>query len=304
MGHKDPSKMKEYNAKYLKDLKQNSLDSITSCKIIDQYKWNVWCNIIKSCAKQNKHPYSDDFTNDNIFKMLIKGCFYCGQLSTGVDRADSTIDHTLDNCVASCWECNNSKGAADSDTFVRKSYYRARGYYLDDNDDIWFVNKTKPRLDTYKKRADKKEVSFELSKEDFDILIKGDCDYCKRSPTTWFGIDRVAPSSGYVVGNVVPCCWDCNIDKHEGDAETMIKRNKRIADRVDSGEFVFDNHEQVILHQGAHPSSRKVCAYGIVYASKMEASRALGKSNSYVKNCILYDRHSADMFEIKNECKN
>lgn len=30
----------------------------------------------------------------------------------GVDRLDSSMGYTPDNCVPCCWECNNMKGAS------------------------------------------------------------------------------------------------------------------------------------------------------------------------------------------------
>lgn len=247
---RNKEQMQEYATKYREDIKKNAHDSITNGEIPDTKKWDMWCDEIKRHAKDNKHPYSDDFTNDIIFCMMIRGCFYCGDISTSIDRIDSKLEHTLDNCVGCCAGCNKSKGAADLSTFIRKAYYRVREKYYDDDDDIWFVYKNKPIVSQYKYNAKMKGVPFDLSKEDFDVLIKGDCKYCKRRPTTWFGIDREIPSKGYVIGNVVSCCLDCNIDKLEDDVDTMRARNERIVERFDTGELVVNNDDKVILHLG------------------------------------------------------
>ena len=290
---------RNYNTTYKENLNQYAIDSIISGKILDRNKWNVFCDKIKS--KSKKHPYSEELTNDIIFEMMLKGCFYCGDIATGIDRIDSKLNHTSENCVASCWGCNCSKGASDSATFIRKAYYRARGEYIDDIDDIWFVLKNKPSLWQYKKNSENKGVPFDLSKEYFDILTKSDCMYCNRSPSTWFGIDRVIPSRGYVIGNVVSCCYDCNLDKLEDDVDIIILRNRQIAYRVDVGELTIEDCERVVIHQGSHPSSKKVCAYGKVYESMAEASVALGKSSTYVSLCIRYGRHSNDIFMIDDD---
>jgi hypothetical protein len=39
---------------------------------------------------------------------------------------------------------------------------------------------------------------LDLTNKEFEVLIEGNCEYCKRSPITWFGIDRVVPSLGYM----------------------------------------------------------------------------------------------------------
>jgi hypothetical protein len=238
----------ETNEKLNEERKQHVIDSISVGEIIDLYKWDMWCKKIRNGT--TKHPYSDDFTNDIIFEKMLQKCFYCGDIATGIDRIDSKLTHTPENCVACCVGCNKSKGAADPSTFIRKAYYRARGEYTDDDQDIWFINKQKPRIDMYKRSAEKKEVPFDLTKEDFDVLIKSDCEYCQRSPATWFGIDRMVPSLGYVIGNAVPCCFDCNVDKFEDDVEIMRARNGRIVDRVISGVLVIEECEKVLLHKG------------------------------------------------------
>ena len=180
MPYKDPVKNKEYLAKRIEDLKQHAINSIKSGTIIDKHKWDMLCNQIKNGNK--KHPFSPEFTNDIIFDMMLCGCFYCGDIALTIDRKVSTLDHTPDNCVASCYGCNISKGVADSSTFIRKAYFRARGNYIDDITNIWFINKQKPSISIYKIRADKKGTIFNLNKEEWDILIKDDCAYCNRSP--------------------------------------------------------------------------------------------------------------------------
>jgi len=315
MPHKDPvkrkeyfeqyraanrEKNKEYSNKYREDRKQNAIDSIISYTIIDRHKWDMWCDEIKRNAK-NKHPYSDDFTNDIMFTMMIQGCFYCGQLATTVDRIDSALDHTPNNCVASCYGCNFSKGVSDPSTFIRKAYYRARGEYADDVTNIWFVHETKPDMSGYRIRAKKQGVPFELKKKDWEILTKGVCVYCKRSPTTWFGVDRVNPSKGYIIDNVISCCFDCNVDKHKFSVDTMSDRNVRISDRVDTGELDVNVCDEVILNCGIKKSSKKVCVYGNVYKSARKASRAIECSNNYICQCVDKDWQTDDIFEITEE---
>ena len=234
----------------LEDLKQHACDSISTGSIIDRHKWDMWCNQIKCSARRNKQPYSVDFANVDMFERMLQGCFYCGSIATTIDRIDSKLEHTAENCVSSCHGCNISKSVADPSTFIKKAYYRTREKYYDNDSNIWFVYKRKPGFAQYKSNANKKRVPFDLTKEDWERLIKGDCAYCHRSPITWFGIDRVMPSLGYTLGNVVSCCFDCNLDKLEDDVDTMSSRNERIARRVDDGELIITECEKIILHKG------------------------------------------------------
>ena len=75
---------------------------------------------------------------------------------------------------------------------------------------------------SYKYQAIKRNYSFNLSLEEFNILIKGNCFYCGIPPLqknisnysspdfTYNGIDRIDNSIGYENYNVVSCCGVCN----------------------------------------------------------------------------------------------
>jgi hypothetical protein len=78
-------------------------------------------------------------------------------------------------------------------------------------------------FNNYKATSKKKNRSFLLSREHFDILISNNCHYCNKSPSaiskTWkerhgtlkyTGIDRKDNSIGYEINNCVPCCSRCN----------------------------------------------------------------------------------------------
>ena len=186
-----------------------------------------------------------------------------------------------------------SKGAADHNTFIRKAYYRARGTYYDDDTDIWIINKTKPNMDCCNKK-----VPFELRKDDWDTLVIGECAYCHRSPITWFGVDRINPPNGYVLGNVVSCCFDCNLDKLVDDVDTMRARNERIAQRMDDGDLVIGDHEKVILHRGTR--SMTVCVNGNTYESISAAAKAIEMNKTTFARRIR-DGKDPEIFAVTKE---
>ena len=101
----------------------------------------------------------------------------------------------------------------------------------------------------YKWRASKKNIQFDLSEQDFNDLILGDCYYCDAVPSSLHraelnientlvnGIDRIDNTLGYVYGNVVSCCGVCNTAKSDnslGDFLSMISRiyNKHIGSKT------------------------------------------------------------------------
>lgn len=58
------------------------------------------------------------------FKNLVenKNCFYCNDFyeSQGVDRKESSIGYTIDNCVSCCSMCNRIKNIYSESTFLKK----------------------------------------------------------------------------------------------------------------------------------------------------------------------------------------
>lgn len=75
---------------------------------------------------------------------------------------------------------------------------------------------------TYKNNAKDRGLAFELNKEQFKEITSKNCHYCEKPPTSshsktkrngnyiYNGIDRVDNGKGYIEGNIVPCCEQCN----------------------------------------------------------------------------------------------
>jgi hypothetical protein len=85
----------------------------------------------------------------------------------------------------------------------------------------------------YKKSAKQRGIHFDLTKKHLESLIEQDCSYCGLAPSNtvtlrrvtvadavfhYNGIDRLDNDSGYVSGNVVPCCRECNFAKGSRNA--------------------------------------------------------------------------------------
>ena len=78
-------------------------------------------------------------------------------------------------------------------------------------------------IDSYRRNAQAKHLPCTLARADFLILLAGRCHYCGRPPSTrqkgrgslfiYNGIDRLDNTQGYLPGNVVACCRDCNFKK-------------------------------------------------------------------------------------------
>lgn len=78
----------------------------------------------------------------------------------------------------------------------------------------------------YKREARKANRVWELTRVQFEQLITQPCWYCKSSSSnkqivgwnedvlTYTGIDRMDNTKGYLISNVVPCCFICNKAKN------------------------------------------------------------------------------------------
>lgn len=214
------------------EAKESAMKSLYAKNIIDMRLFKLWFND----KKKDRAPY--DISPTDAFNLMIQRCFYCGEFAITLDRLNSKLNHTLDNCVGCCVFCNVSKQATDPLTFILRAVYRRTFAYYEDND-IWYDNKTKPRWDMYKARAKRQNRSFELTKEQFNKLIVGQCHYCKRHSSTskFFGIDKIYPDDGYTLDNCVTACANCNLSKLDANPDEFTLRDERITQRYLAGYF-------------------------------------------------------------------
>lgn len=75
------------------------------------------------------------------------------------------------------------------------------------------------------------------------MLTKMQCEYCGAEPSQiitgsrhrgnyiYNGIDRIDNKLGYIKGNVVPCCWQCNKSKADMSRDMFITWAKNVAAR-------------------------------------------------------------------------
>jgi hypothetical protein len=91
-----------------------------------------------------------------------------------------------------------------------------------------------PLFVQYKQNANKRNLSFELTEEQFNNINSNPCHYCGgmneyvRLSHKGNGIDRKNNSIGYTLENSVPCCTICNRAKRDMDYEDFIKYIKRL----------------------------------------------------------------------------
>lgn len=93
----------------------------------------------------------------------------------------------------------------------------------------------------YLKSAEKRNLSFALSKIEFKQFTKNPCYYCGREPHriikgqgktsgdyVYNGLDRIDNNDGYNLDNIVSCCFDCNSSKRTFSQKDFFAHVKRI----------------------------------------------------------------------------
>lgn len=169
----------------------------------------------------------------DIFMTMVKDpCYYCGTLQekgfNGIDRLDSTQDYVKENCVTCCEMCNMMKGSLGPNIFVHRVEHILTNLKLIEGkmypDE--FANVITVSYTDYKKRAKKKELSFEFTEEAFTIKCKMSCYLCgkKTDDTHKNGLDRLDNTKGYTEENTKCCCWNCNFMKKDYDYGTFLQK--------------------------------------------------------------------------------
>ena len=91
----------------------------------------------------------------------------------------------------------------------------------------------------YRKSAKKRGLNFDLTIDQASELFAAKCTYCGASPDNtmirtklitynYTGMDRLDPSRGYEVDNVVPCCQCCNVAKYMKTPKEFMQHIEKI----------------------------------------------------------------------------
>lgn len=135
------------------------------------------------------------------------------------------------NCVCECGNtCTPRAEALKSGTTrscgCKKGFFHSEKMSLPNNQGI--VNQLYRQ---YRHNANKRDIEFNLTLEQFVSYIFKDCTYCGSKPCkvrigggknryykeiAYNGIDRIDSHAAYVDDNCVPCCYFCN--RAKGDA--------------------------------------------------------------------------------------
>jgi len=118
----------------LSEIRKNAVETLHTGTIVDKYNWNVFCTMLKT------FPCSDDFSTNDLFKIMTQCCSTC----------EKDIYHHEEDHGPCCGECAKEKETSeDIVPFIMKEYYHAHKRYYDDDTDIWFAQGDTPVVYRY-----------------------------------------------------------------------------------------------------------------------------------------------------------
>lgn len=209
---------------------------------------------------QNIYLYRDGYCMgfDEFYSITQHDCFYCGIsplqefnsiehsdglfIYNGIDRIDSLLGHSKDNCVACCNACNvakNDTSIQEFSLYVQSLQYNTvpKNYinelYSIDNTIIPIKKYWTPQIKIIFNSGYK---DGNLNIGQFYHLSQLPCFYCANERSNSFnrykgqtwgidkkafaeaaflynGLDRVDNNQPHTTDNVVPCCYQCNFAK-------------------------------------------------------------------------------------------
>ena len=151
---------------------------------------NCGCERNKTIALKSDIKIHQRDTNGNI---ILKKCFRCGKWLF------------LDNF----WKSSSQKDGYCGECKICSNESKENRYNI------------------YKKNAKRRQLDFQLTKEEFYNITSQPCQYCGNLQK-YSGIDRIDSIKGYYFQNCVPCCEICNKMKLDYSTEFWMNHMKQI----------------------------------------------------------------------------
>lgn len=293
----------ENNAKVMKAWRDKNPDKVRLIKIKKSENISYSFHTYRVNADDKQLNIDELLTNSDVFIELIKmPCYYCGIVQekgfNGIDRKSCHEGYIQSNCVSCCEMCNFIKGTLDPVTF-----YERIGHILTFQKLInWEMNCPEHFADhnnvlycKYKYRANKKNLEFSISKDDFDNLTRQNCYICNKPKTDSHsnGIDRYDNTKGYVESNVMPCCGECNYMKSNLDYNAFIDKLLKIFNFIEPHDDQYYNENENITR----------CINSLLgnYLNKMtkDDKQLRAKNNREKRDEIRAEKYSDENIKIR-----
>lgn len=208
---------------------------LVKCKCENTY-WIQLTTLINAelqnlnCGKHNCHPQVRKLLGKKFGRLTVisYGARYLGY-----------------NCICDCgksviargWALKNGKHSSCGCLAIEKQVARQTKPNFEALKNEIFKN--------YHSASKRKNYEFSLSKEEFFMLLSGNCHYCGIAPCRkwsgtkrtvadmsafrYNGIDRQDNNTGYITSNCVSCCHRCNNSKKDMSITAWLEWIKRVS---------------------------------------------------------------------------
>jgi hypothetical protein len=233
--------------------------------------------VYKNNASSKKLDF--EFNKEQFMEMIARSCHYCNEFSktdskleekgfNGINRLDCKKGYLLSNCVPCCTMCNHLKASLSEEVFFKRiahiCHKKEEMKNIEDKEKQQepnfypeaFADSVGMSLQGIQNRANKLKVPYDLTPEYFEELHREGCYLCGKQNRTESvkgkekvmhrnGTDRVENAKGYIIGNVRPCCGECNYMKKDYSLDIFLQKLKQIYDfrKLETAEYPVEVDE-------------------------------------------------------------
>ena len=180
----------------------------------------------------------------SIKKNALKYSVNIGEVY-GVYKVIEEVKIPTEKCFITKWKCVNihtGKEFLYSGSYLHKLKRRVDDKFSKERQ----LGLRKYLYRSYQQGAINRKHSFDLTFDEFNSIIAGNCAYCGEPPREvdnklliergdshqpsirYNGIDRINPELGYSIDNCVPCCSKCNYMKGTLQKEEFLTHVEKV----------------------------------------------------------------------------
>ena len=251
---KGVEKYLEDNAKVMKNWRDKNPDKTKVAN--EKKKENIKIHYQNYIRDANKKNLKFELSFEDFEEIVKQKCYYCAEIQekgfNGIDKINCGGNYVKENCVSCCEMCNYMKGTLTYEIFLNRIEHilTYQGYINGKLYPEYFANHISTNYNRYKKRAEEKNLDFEISEDDYYSLIIKKCYICGKKPEEEHinGIDRIDIDKGYTHDNIESCCGECNYMKNKFTLQDFFDKLRKIK-KYKLKEFEIINSEFKYQHK-------------------------------------------------------
>jgi hypothetical protein len=242
----------QHNANVMKNWRDRNPEKMEEANRKRRESIEAHFKIYQRSARLKKLEFT--FSEEEFKELVVQPCYYCNTTDEkgfdGIDRMNQLVGYIQSNGVSCCAMCNWLKGSLDSATFIKRTQHIHSFTKNTENPQKYpecFPDAKCVSYASYRSRAEKKELEFALSKDDYKTITNQDCYLCGKesTDTNTNGIDRVDNAVGYTIANCKACCKECNHMKNSYSLEDLLAK-------IDTIQNTWSNKELPVLPAQIH----------------------------------------------------